>query len=172
MKIRCQSFASQASFMPSPISRRRQILFVGQCNDALSQMAEAFAVVLLGPLGIQVASGGLTPTGVRPWAVQVMAEIGIDITRHVSKSVVGFEPGAIDTLVLVEPGLAIPSVFRPLRRVEWALDAGRAEAPLADPKLDLQRRLRDRVEAAVLRLIAVGATGRRRHAVVAAPTKH
>jgi arsenate reductase len=162
MKIRCQSFASQASFMPSPISRRRQILFVGQCNDALSQMAEAFAVVLL----------GLTPTGVRPWAVQVMAEIGIDITRHVSKSVVGFEPGAIDTLVLVEPGLAIPSVFRPLRRVEWALDAGRAEAPLADPKLDLQRRLRDRVEAAVLRLIAVGATGRRRHAVVAAPTKH
>jgi arsenate reductase len=159
--------------MPSAITRPRQILFLGQCNDALSQMAEAFAAALLVPLGVQASSAGLTPTRVRPWAVRVMAEVGLDITRQVTKSVAAFEPGAIDTLIVVEGGLAIPSAFRPLRRVEWVLDTGPPDPQPTEAGLDAQRLLRDRVEEAVLQLIAAGATGRRRHAVVAAsPTKH
>ena len=153
--------------MPRTLNRPRQILFVGQRNDAVSQMAEAFASALLAPRGVLVASAGLTPTQVSPWAVRVMAEIGLDIGPQVTKSVEAFDPTAIDTLVLVEDGLAIPGVFRLLRRVEWRLDAAAATPRPPDARLELQRQLRDRVETLVLQLIAAGAVGRRRHAISA-----
>jgi hypothetical protein len=66
MPIRNLSSVPPGPFKPASSPRARQILFVGQCNDALSQMAEAFAAALLTPLGVLVASAGLTPTGVRP----------------------------------------------------------------------------------------------------------
>ena len=161
------NLAHETQSMPHTPSRPRQILFIGQHNDTLSQMAEAFASALLAPLGVLVASAGLTPTRVSPWAVRVMAEVGLDITPQVSKSVEAFEPSAIDTLVLVEDRLALPAVFRLLRCVEWRLDAAGSAPRPPDASLQSQRRLRDRIEALVLQLIAAGAVGRRRQAISA-----
>ena len=128
-------------------------------------MAEAFTAALLAPLGVMVGSAGLTPTRVQPWAVRVMAEIGLDITSQIAKPLEVFDPATIDTIILVEDGLVIPSVFRVLRWVEWRVDAAMATPGPPDARLANHRQLRDRVEALVLRLVASDATGRRRDAV-------
>jgi arsenate reductase len=48
-----------------------------------------------------VCSAGATPTQVNPFAVQVMAEIGIDISHHVSKSIAEFRDKEVDLVVSV-----------------------------------------------------------------------
>ncbi len=62
------------------------MLFVCTHNAARSQMAEA----LLRELGtdrFEVASAGTEARGVNAFAIQAMAEIGIDISLHDSKTV-------------------------------------------------------------------------------------
>lgn len=130
-------------------------------------MAEAFAAALLTPLGITVASAGLTPTKVCPWAIRVMAEVGLDIAPQTSKSVDRFDPDAVDTLVLVEEGLAMPARFSALRPVEWRLTAGSVAPCPPDTRLEAQRRMRNRVERLVFHLIAGGAIGRPRNTAAA-----
>ena len=59
-----------------------KILFVCTGNSCRSQMAEALARAA----GAEAYSAGAEPAGyVHPLAVQVMAEIGIDISAHTSK---------------------------------------------------------------------------------------
>lgn len=62
----------------------KKIYFLCTGNSCRSQMAEGFARQLLGPTW-QVASAGIEVHGVNPLAVQVMAEVGIDITDQTSK---------------------------------------------------------------------------------------
>jgi arsenate reductase len=49
----------------------------------------------------EVESAGVKPGGVRPEAIQVMREIGIDISNHRSKSVDAFIGMEIDTVITV-----------------------------------------------------------------------
>jgi len=65
------------------------ILVVCTGNSARSQMAEGLLRRLLGDR-FDVYSAGTKPTSVRPEAIEVMAEIGIDISHHRSKSVEEF----------------------------------------------------------------------------------
>lgn len=69
-------------------------------NSARSQMAEG----LLRHLGggrVEVTSAGTEPRGVHPYAVQVMAEVGIDLSHHTSKSVEGFVGQDFDWVITV-----------------------------------------------------------------------
>ncbi len=62
------------------------ILFLCVANSARSQMAEGLAKKILGERA-NVYSAGSQPNGiVHPFAIQVMKEIGIDISNHTSKS--------------------------------------------------------------------------------------
>lgn len=61
------------------------ILFVCRQNAARSQMAEGLGRALLGK-SVRVWSAGSAPAGVHPMAIQVMEEIGIDISSQRSKS--------------------------------------------------------------------------------------
>lgn len=141
-------------------ARSRQLLFVGRCNDTATQMAEAFAATLMFPVGIAAASAGLTPTHVQPWAVRVMAEIGLDISPQVAKPLLAFEPATINTLVLVEHGIGLPLGFQAVPQIQWRLDPAAAMPRPADARLADQRKLRDRVELLVFRLITSGALSR------------
>ena len=60
------------------------ILFLCVANSARSQIAEGIASSIA-PTGVRVSSAGSNPTSVRPEAVAVLHEIGIDISRQVSK---------------------------------------------------------------------------------------
>jgi len=62
------------------------VLFLCTGNSARSQMAEAFLRELGGEQFVAF-SAGLEPKGLHPLTVQVMAEIGYDLSRHRSKGV-------------------------------------------------------------------------------------
>jgi arsenate reductase len=64
---------------------RRRVIFICSHNSARSQMAEAMLREWGGD-GFEAFSAGTKATAVRPEAIQVMREIGMDISRQQSKS--------------------------------------------------------------------------------------
>jgi arsenate reductase (thioredoxin) len=64
---------------------KKKVLFVCVHNSARSQMAEAFLKVLAGDR-FEVMSAGLEPGTLSPLAVEVMKEVGIDISKNQTKS--------------------------------------------------------------------------------------
>jgi arsenate reductase len=77
-----------------------KVLFLCEHNSARSQMAEGLLKHLYGEK-YEVFSAGASPTQVNPFAVQVMAELGIDISQHVSKSILEFRDKEVDLAVSV-----------------------------------------------------------------------
>jgi len=78
--------------------RREQVLFVCTHNSARSQMAEGILRELYGDR-FEAHSAGTIPTAVDPRAISAMAEVGIDISHHRSKSVSEFDGKDIDYVV-------------------------------------------------------------------------
>ena len=69
-------------------------------NSARSQLAEGLLRHLYGNR-YEVFSAGATPTQVNPFAIKAMAEIGIDISNHRSKSIEEFRNRPMDLIVSV-----------------------------------------------------------------------
>jgi arsenate reductase len=65
---------------------KKKVLFLCTGNSARSQMAEGLLRYLRGK-EFEVFSAGVAPKGVHPAAIQVMKEIGIDISQQQSKHV-------------------------------------------------------------------------------------
>lgn len=65
----------------------KRILFVCHANSVRSPMAEGWGRYLseLSGSSIEASSAGFYPSGVHPLAVEVMREVGIDISGHVSR---------------------------------------------------------------------------------------
>ncbi|WP_437597639.1 hypothetical protein WMF28_33690 [Sorangium sp. So ce590] len=59
----------------------KTILFLCVANSARSQMAEGLARKLFGSR-IAVQSAGSEPSKVNPYAIEVMREVGVDLTTH------------------------------------------------------------------------------------------
>src|SRR4030066_437681 len=66
------------------------ILFLCTHNSARSQMAEALLNALCGAK-FKAESAGITPTQINHYVARVMAEIGIPLTEHRSKSIMEFQ---------------------------------------------------------------------------------
>lgn len=79
---------------------KTKVLFLCTHNSARSQMAEGLLRHFYGGR-YEVFSAGSTPTQVHPLAIKVMAEIGIDISNHTSKSIEEFRNRDIDIVVTV-----------------------------------------------------------------------
>jgi protein-tyrosine-phosphatase len=67
--------------MAAPVRRPKALLFACAFNAVRSPMAAALCAQMLGP-SHYVRSTGVRPGEVDPFAVAVMAEIGLDISRH------------------------------------------------------------------------------------------
>lgn len=129
-----------------PTGPTKRVLFVCVENANRSQMAEAFAR-FHGGVGIEALSAGSKPSGViNPKAIRFMAELGIDLAKHDSKSLDDIA-GEFDAVVTMGCGDSCPWV--PARRREdWALP---------DPKhMDDEgyRAVRDEISARVKTLLA------------------
>ena len=72
--------------MTITMSTPRSLLLLCVANSARSQMAEGWARSLLGDL-MRVQSAGSRPSKVNPYAIEVMREVGIDLTKHESKEI-------------------------------------------------------------------------------------
>ena len=79
---------------------KETILFICVHNSARSQIAEGLVNALFGDR-FEAVSGGTTATRVHPAAIEAMAEIGIDIGGHYSKSIDVFEGRRFDHIVMV-----------------------------------------------------------------------
>ncbi len=78
----------------------KKVLFICTHNASRSQMAEGFLRALKGDR-YEVFSAGTEPRGLSPFANRVMAEAGIDLQDHRSKSVDEFRDMAFDEVVTV-----------------------------------------------------------------------
>lgn len=82
------------------MKKKKKVLFICTHNSARSQMAEAL-LASKGREKYRVFSAGTEPGGVHPLAVEVMKEVGIDISRAKSKSVSEFTGKSFDYIVTV-----------------------------------------------------------------------
>lgn len=78
----------------------QRVLILCTANSARSQMAEGLLRYDAGDR-FQVASAGTTPTRVRPEAIAVLSELGIDISGHRSKAVDEFADQSFDYVITV-----------------------------------------------------------------------
>jgi arsenate reductase len=105
------------------MSKPRNFLFVCKGNDARSQMAEGFARALAnGP--VNVYSAGVQPKGLNQYAVDVMAELGIDITRQATHDFKSIPVMKIDTIItLSSDSDPLPKLNRKkVTQIHWPLN--------------------------------------------------
>ncbi len=86
--------------VPQSNANKEKVLFICTHNAARSQMAEGLLRALYGDR-YEVYSAGTEPSIVSPFAIKALAEIGIDISGHHSKSVEEFFDTKIDHVVTV-----------------------------------------------------------------------
>ncbi|PKG31283.1 arsenate reductase ArsC [Methanoregula sp.] len=79
---------------------KKKVLFICTHNSARSQMAEGYMNVKYGDR-YEAFSAGTEVTRVHPMAIEVMKEIGIDISGHRSKLIDEFFGKGIETVVTV-----------------------------------------------------------------------
>jgi arsenate reductase len=126
------------------MSNALRVLILCTGNSARSQMAEG----LLRDLGrgrVEVASAGVSPTVVRPEAIAVMKEIGIDISDHRSKSVDEFKAEPFDYVITVcdNANRNCPIFPGTSRRIHWSIDDPAAVEGDEKTKLEAFREARD-----------------------------
>lgn len=73
-----------------------KILFMCVANSARSQLAEGLAREIF--LNSEIQSAGSHPGKLNPFAVEVMKEIGVDISKQFSKSTNDLKPGFLANL--------------------------------------------------------------------------
>jgi len=80
--------------------RKKKVLFICTHNSARSQMAEVFLKTLY-PDDYEACSAGTEPTEINPYAIEVMEEIDIDISRQMAKSINEFIDERFDYVITV-----------------------------------------------------------------------
>jgi arsenate reductase (thioredoxin) len=120
----------------------RHILFLCVANSARSQMAEGIARSLA-PKGVRVSSAGSVPSFVRPHALQVLKEIGIDISGHKSKGLDTVDASSVDVVITLCAEELCPVFLGEAMRLHWGLPDPARENGNEDRKLAAFRGVRD-----------------------------
>ena len=129
---------------------RNRVLFLCTHNSARSQMAEGLLRHFAGDR-IEVASAGTEATGVRPLAVQAMADIDIDIRHQTSKTLDRFLGERWDYVITVcdSANEACPVFPHASTRLHWSFDDPSAATGNDDQRLAVFRRVRDEIRARI-----------------------
>ena len=80
--------------------QKQKVLFICTENAARSQMAEGIMRAMLGDR-YEAYSAGVKPDRVSPFAIRTLAEKGIDISQHRSKSIDEFKDKTFDYVITV-----------------------------------------------------------------------
>ena len=129
---------------------KKKILVLCTGNSARSQMGEGLFRVEGGG-EFEVFRAGTKPGSVRPEAVAVMQEIGIDISGHRSKSVNEFSGQPIDYVVTVCDNArdTCPVFPAGTERIHWSLEDPAAAQGGDEARLAAFRRIRDQIHERV-----------------------
>jgi len=122
------------------------ILFLCVANSARSQMAEGLARSILRK-SFSIQSAGSSPSFVHPLAIQVMQEIGIDISKQRSKSVTEIKTESIDLVITLCQEEVCPTLPQKTKILHWALpDPARLKGTTED-NLVAFRSVRDQIHS-------------------------
>jgi len=101
-------------------SATKSILFLCVANSARSQMAEGLGQLLFGDR-VRVQSAGSEPSRVNPYAIEVMQEVGVNLTTHHSKSVQTIDPDSVDTVITLCAEEICPLWLGRARGIHWPI---------------------------------------------------
>ena len=126
------------------MSERTRVLILCTGNSARSQMAEGI-LRHDGGDAFTVASAGIEPSLVRPEAIEVMREIGIDISAHRSKSIDEFTAQPFDYVITVCDNAKQHCPIFPgaAQRIHWSIDDPAAVGGAEQIRLTAFRAARD-----------------------------
>jgi len=132
----------------------KKVLFLCTGNSARSQMAEGFLKHMAGDR-FEVYSAGIKPTEVNPLAIKVMAEAGIDISEHRSKSVMEFIDQSFDYVITVcsNAQKTCPVFPGEHEKIHWDLEGPAAAERSREEKLPVFRKVRDEIKKDILAFI-------------------
>lgn len=124
------------------------ILFLCVANSARSQMAEGLARSMFGDRAV-IQSAGSEPSRVNPYAIDVMAELGIDLSTHASKSVQTIDPRTVDTVITLCAEEVCPVFLGSAKRLHWPIpDPASTDPSLTrDQMLERFRTARDTIRS-------------------------
>ena len=125
---------------------RKRVLILCTGNSARSQMAEGLLRQLAGDC-FEVASAGVSPTHVRPEAIVVMREVGIDISHHHAKSVDEFLGRQFDYVITVcdNANEQCPVFPGNTERIHWSFEDPAAVEGDEESRIAVFRRVRDEI---------------------------
>lgn len=117
------------------------LLFLCVANSARSQMGEGLARQMFP--GLRIQSAGSRPSRVNPYAIEVLAELGIDASSHASKSVQDIDPATVDLVITLCAEEICPLFLGQAEHLHWPIpDPASADSSLRPDQL------RERFQAA------------------------
>lgn len=121
----------------------KNILFICKANSGRSQMAEAFFNQISG--SGRALSAGIKPDAeLHPWTIQVMKEVGIDISKQRPKLLTTELMEKMDKIIVMDSDVLemIPSEYL------WKLENWQIEKLLGKP-MEQIRKIRDQIKKRV-----------------------
>ena len=140
-------------FLPALAAQKNPevTLFFGSGNSCRSQMAEGFARHLAGDVH-RVYSAGTAPKQIHPVAIQVMKEVGIDISGQHSKGMESIPSNEIERIITLcaESAEDCPALPKRVEHIHWPLrDPGLAQGTQEEilrSFREVRNQIRERVE--------------------------
>lgn len=124
------------------------ILFLCVANAARSQMAEGLARSMA-PRDVTIMSAGSMPARVSPYAIEVMKEIGIDISSHWSKSVDEIPKDRVSTVITLCAEEVCPVLPAGVDKLHWPQPDPAATVGSNEDILNAFRHVRDQIRDAL-----------------------
>jgi len=123
------------------------ILFVCVHNSGRSQMAAGFTSQLGGSKVVVRSAGSAPRESISPIVIEVMSEVGIDITHEFPKPLTDEVVRASDAVITMGCGDACP-IYPGKRYEDWVLDDP------ADQSIEAVRMIRDQIKKRVEQLLS------------------
>ena len=125
---------------------KKKVLFICTHNSARSQMAEGFLRHLAGD-DFEVHSAGTEASVVRPLAIEVMSEIGVDISGQSSKTLQQYlhEPWDYVITVCDDANESCPVFPGASERTHWSFEDPSKATGTEEERRAVFRRVRDQV---------------------------
>lgn len=126
---------------------KRRVLFLCTGNSCRSQMAEGFLRYIAGAK-FEIVSAGLEPSTVNPRAIQVMNEVGIDISQHTSKDVNQFIGQQFNYIITVCDNAKERCPYFPAKakRIHWSFEDPAKATGTEEEILAVFRKVRDQIK--------------------------
>lgn len=129
------------------------ILFLCVANSARSQLGEGLARKLFP--GLRIQSAGSRPSCVNPYAIEALAEVGIDASTHRSKSVADIDSARVDLMITLRAEEVCPAFLGKAERLHWPIPDPAGDDSGLTPA-DLRNRFRGTRDEILRRLEVLG----------------